>query len=422
MLRIKPLLAALVVVSTSYAVSLNQLVQELKENSPLLKQKDLQVLIEKHKTKTVSSERFGEIDAFGIYNRYEDKRVLYPISPPINPRNLVGAKNQLIGKISYSVPLFTGFALENRVKIGKLKETIAKLDYKLTKNQLIFNLHSLYYTLLSLQKQKKALEVYKQSLDVLYEDVKTAVSVGKKPETDLYKIDYDREKVKAGIKKLESSIQTVEAAIQELVGKKIDFSKVEEPKQQFSEKILQVSADINNLDKLNKVRQLKKIVQSKEKIAKSNYYPKAFLSASAQRNMGADTYKDLWNIKLTLKYDLFDFGKRNHQLLEAKLEEKQVNLKEKQVLLHIKKQLTEAIEKIKSANEEVKAAKKQLKFAEIVEEAEKTKYQQGISDLYNYLYAKAQKFLAESNLYKAYYNREIAVSYLKYILEEYKDE
>ena len=190
-MKVKTVLVSLLVISTSYAVSLNQLISSLKDNSPVLKEKKLQILVEKHKAKATSSERFGEVNIYGIFNRYEDKRILYPISPPINPRNLIGARNQLIGKVSYSLPLFTGFALESKVKIGKIKEAIASLDYGLTQNQLIFNLKSMYYTLLSLIKQQKALYAYKKSLDVLYDNVKTSVELGKKPETDLYKVDYE---------------------------------------------------------------------------------------------------------------------------------------------------------------------------------------------------------------------------------------
>ncbi|NPA53132.1 MAG: hypothetical protein GXO21_00515, partial [Aquificae bacterium] len=50
------------------------------------------------------------------------------------------------------------------------------------------------------------------------------------------------------------------------------------------------------------------------------------------------------------------------------------------------------------------------------------KYETGISDIYDYLHAKAQKYIAESSLYQALYDKEIAISYLKYILEEYKDD
>jgi len=53
---------------------------------------------------------------------------------------------------------------------------------------------------------------------------------------------------------------------------------------------------------------------------------------------------------------------------------------------------------------------------------EKTKYKEGISDLYNYLYAKAQTLLAESSYYTAIYEKQRAIYYLKFILEEYRDE
>jgi len=49
---------------------------------------------------------------------------------------------------------------------------------------------------------------------------------------------------------------------------------------------------------------------------------------------------------------------------------------------------------------------------------EKAKYEEGVSDLYDYLYAKAERFYAEAEYYDAIYSREIAITYLKYLLEE----
>ncbi len=401
------------------AITLDEVIQTALTNNPVLKQKELDVKIQEKRVKQSRADRFGEIDIFGAFNRYEDKRILYPISPPIKPPSIVGAENQTILGVSYTVPLFTGFRLENRIKINQLGKVLKEIQYRLTKNQIIYNIKSVYIKILSLQKQKEAFLEYKKSLKKLYENVEEEVKVGKKAEVDLLKVEYDLKNVEATIEKIKNSIKSLKQALKTLSGREdLDLSNLKEIK--FS-KVPELKS-IKSLDRFKQTQILSSIYRKKINIAKGLYYPQLFLKVSAQRNMGNDEYKDLWQISFNVKYDLFDFGKRKNQYLETVLEEKKSLLKQKDVKLKIKQYITEALNQIKTAEAQIKASKKQLELSKTVEDIEKTKYEEGISDIYHYLLAKSKKYLAESSYYKALYDKELAVSYLKYILEEYKNE
>ncbi|NPA12448.1 MAG: TolC family protein, partial [Aquificae bacterium] len=178
--------------------------------------------------------------------------------------------------------------------------------------------------------------------------------------------------------------------------------------------------DMNNLDTVKKTKLNKEIARKNLQKVKGQYLPKVYLDASLQRNIGNDEYKDLWHIGFSVKYNLFDFGARNSQLIQSKLQLKKALIQQREVELKIKEKLVDAVNRIKTAQAKIKAYKKQIKFAKKVEEVEKVKYEEGVSDLYNYLYAKAQRIMAETSYIQAIYERERAVSYLKYILEEYK--
>ncbi len=406
-------------ISFSYGITLQEIITAAKNNNPVLKQKELDIKIQEAKKKQSKAKRFGQIDIYGSYNKYEDPRILYPISPPLNPLNLVGAENQFIGGISYSVPIFTGFKLKNTVKISKIGKTLKEIQYKLTKNQIIYNIRTIYIKILSLEKQKKAFEEYKKSLEKLYSDVEEGVKVGKKAEVDLLKVEYDIKNTQATIEKLKNSIKALKAGLKTLAGKEdLDLSHLEDIK--LSKNIPLINT--NNLDFIKQAKIQTKIAEKKLNIAKGEYYPQVFFKASAQRNMGNGEYKDLWQISVNIKYNLFDFGLRKNQYIQKALELKKAKLQEKNAYLTLNQKIEEAISQIKTAQSKIKATKKQLQLAKTVEDIEKTKYETGVSDIYDYLHAKAQRFLAESSYFQALYEKEMAISYLKYILEEYKNE
>ncbi len=412
----------MLIFSFSYGITLDELIKEAKKNNPVLKSKRVDIKIKDYEKSEAKSRKFGQINLFANFKRYEDKRLLYPISPPINIRSLAVARNQLVVGAVYRVPIFTGFEIRSKIDISKISEKLKQVEYDLTKNQIIYNIKSVYYQILSLKKQREALIAYKKSLEKLYENIKTAVELGKKPETDLYKVQYRLEEANASIIKVENSINTLKSTLISLVGRDIDLSNVEDVKPEYSSTVFNFKKDINSLETVKKLNLSEKIADKKIRIAKGKYLPSVFLDLSVQRPMGNGYYKDLWYLGFTVNYDLFDFGYRKYNYLKSKLERKKIKYLKRNTVLKINSKIQEAVNNIKTADANLKASKKQLEYAKAVEEAEKAKYQEGTTDLYDYLYAKAQKFLAESKYYQSFYERERAVAYLKYILEEYKDE
>ena len=404
----------------SEAITLKQLIETLKEKNPSLKNSQIEIDISKTEKSEANRKRLGKITLFSTFNRFENDRILYPISPPINPNTIVGAKNQWYLGAKYSLPIFTGFKLERNVDIKDLNEKLTNIKYKLTKNQLIYNLTVLYLKTLSLYKLKKSLLAYQKSLTTLYQNINEMVKLGKKPEVDLLKVKYELESVKAKIEKVNNSIDSLKASIKAIVGdNNLDLSNMEDIKPsdfKYSD------IDINDLDRIKAEDLKEKIGKLKIDVVKSEYYPQVLFNSSFQRNMGNDEYKDLWQVGFLINFNLFDFGVREREYLKAVLQRKAISEEKRKTILEIKSKIKEALNNIKSAEAEVKASEKKLRYAKEVEEIEKTKYMAGVSSLYDYLKAKAYRYQAESDYYTAIYDREIQITYLKYLLEEFKYE
>ncbi|NPA58446.1 MAG: TolC family protein [Aquificae bacterium] len=407
----------------SYGTTLQELIDQAVKNSPLLKEKKVDIKIQEAKKKSIKAQHFGELKARITGTKYEDSRILYPLTPPIDPRRLIGAEHQLITALSYTLPLFTGFELRKNTEIASLGKRLKEIDFLLTKNQLIFNVKSTYLKILELEKSLQALTAYKKSLEKLYEDVELAVKIGRKAEVDLLKINYQLEQAKSEISKVKNSINTLKQTLKYLIGsEEIDLSHLEDVKKTQTIFIPDLNRKIAGLDALKKADLSREIAKRKVDIAKGKYLPRIYLNASAQRNMGNSEYKDLWQIGFLIEFTLFDFGKRKNQYIQSKLEMEKARLLKQNLKLKIKKDIVDALNRIKTAESGIKTAKKQVDYAKMVEETEKAKYEEGVSDMFHLLYAKAQKVKAETEYYRAVYEKERAVSYLYYILEEFKNE
>ncbi len=415
--------ALLLLISGSvYSITLSELISLAAKNSPYIKESHLEKEIYRAEKSSSAAKRFGEVKLFGSFSHYEDKRILYPLSPPINPLTLKGAQNQLITGVSYTLPVFTGFKIKNTVEIAKLKHILSSYRFYLTKNELVFNIRSLYLKTLSLKKQKEAIHSYIQSLNQLQRQLKISVKEGKKPEIDLLKVKYQLEEARSNLQEISQSIESLKFAIKTYVGlKDLDLSQMEEvPLSTFETENLEKK--LKNTLKIKTYTIMEEIASKKIKIQKSEYFPQVYLNVSVQRNMGADAYKNLWQVGIVFDYKLFDFGKRKGEYIKAKLEKQKTAVEKRKAILSLERKVNELINKIKSAEQKINSAKSRIEYAKEVEIAEKVKYEEGATDLYNYLYAKYQKVQADTLLYSSIYERELYITQLKYLLEDFAGE
>ncbi len=395
-----------------YSLTLNQAINLAIKYNPQLNQSEIQVKIQKKRTTQVKATQFGEIDALSMFNKYDADRTLQPLD-----RHHLSDTIFSIGA-QYEVPIFTGFEITENIKISKLSEKLFNISKNLTKNQIIFNVKSIFFEILSLQKQLQAMYDYKASLLRLLKDVNLMVQTGKKPEVDLYKIQYDVKSVDAVIEKLKSGINTLKVALKEVIGKPdLNIAKIEDVN--LTKNFKPQNIEIENLASIKQVETKKKIAEENIKKSKSAYFPHLYLNANSFENYGDGDDINIWNISLNLKFDIFDFGKRKANVQEAELEKQKVEFEKTQIKLKKQKEITDAINRIKTEEANIVAYKNQVKFAKESERIEKLKYTQGVSQIYDYLYAKSRRYLAENRYYSALYKKEQAIAYYDYVIEKY---
>jgi len=405
----------------SYGITIDEAVKKALENNLDIKNQVINEKIAEEGIKKSEATRFGKLDIFANYIDYNSRRVVAPLSPPINPQNLKGSRDIFIPGINYTIPLFTGFNIENQIEISKLNQKLENVRTNLTKNEIAFNVRSVYLKILTLKKQLQAMENYKEAVDKLYNDIEQAYKVGKKPEADLLKVQYQKEAVESTIQQIKNNIDTLNKTLQTLLNTQENIE-VED----ITLKDIDTNLNVDTLLKQYyqdlysyKVLNLQqKIQESKINIAKSDYFPTISLGTIYQRDIGGSVNREDWQIRVMGNLTIFDFGKRKANLLEEKLSLSKVDIQKQKLLLDKEKQLTDALNQIKTADFKVKATEKQLKYAIEVERVERLKYDEGVSSLYDYLYAQSQRYITEASYYEDIYEKQRAIYYLYYVLEK----
>ncbi len=131
---------------------------------------------------------------------------------------------------------------------------------------------------------------------------------------------------------------------------------------------------------------------------------------------GAGAKRELWQAGVSLNLPLFDFGNRSAQLEKAKVGYRIAELNLKNRALKLQSDRIDAKARIAEAKAKVTALKKQLALLKKIEETERIKYHNGVSDMYDLLVAIAKYKRAESDLIGAMYDLTMQKAYLNYIM------
>ena len=415
--------AVLSFISLGFPITLKQAQELALKNYPKIKEFYYLSKSQKELERAAKLQRFGELDLFLKTTIYDDDYLLTPLSRLPNPKNpLPFDGKRIIYGARFKAPLYLGGVLSEKEKIFKLKSQTFKEIKELTEWKVKFFVARAYLGYLALESYEDALKEYLKSLKKLKEDTKAGVEVGKLAPIDLLKIDYELEKVKAKLEAVRNKKEHLLTVLETLTGVKIrkiePYSVSYKPLELSEDELYELALKRNSKIKTQKLTL--KIFKAKEKLTKAKYRPKLLLEGVYTQNHGLKTGKDedVAQASLTLSYPLFDWNKRNHEILSAKLERLSQREKLSEEKLELKREISDAVREIKTLQADIKALKKRLKYAKEFERIEELKYLTGKGDIDHLLLAKAKRYLSEAELRSAYYNWEIAVRKLKTLLEE----
>jgi outer membrane protein TolC len=406
------------------ATTLPELIESGLNNNSLMKKTDLQIELMEAKKAESKAKKFGEVDVVGSYTHYNLPRTLAPIVPSsLSPTSSVNTTEDLFSTgVQYSVPLFTGGALEQQVQIDKLGKKVGESRKKLSREELIYNIRSLYLSALSLQELERSQQTYVEALAKLRDMIVAGVEVGKRAKIDQLKAENDLQGAKGQVLVTQSSLRMLKSTLESLTYKEItSFEPIDVQVSTTGESTFEESS----LDKLERFKlQDLEIAKSDKMIAKvhASSKPQVALAAYAGYNYDLDQIDPfesdgLWQIGLNVKWDVFDFGATSSRVQQAKIAKLQAIADKDATTEGYKKLFANAQNEITKAKANYLTNQSQYNLLQESERIEQARYDVGVSTLNDLLLAKSKTALADSQMIQSKYAYQNGLFYLDYLLE-----
>ena len=415
-----------------FAQSLHSLIDYALKHSTVVKQSKAQMELAAAQREESKAAQFGSIDLVGSYTHFNLPRTLAPLTPASilsDPAGVPTTTNLFGTGVTYSVPLFTGFAQTRQVEMDAIATQLSKSKLSLTQEQLIYNVASLYLSILALQDMSAAQQKHVDALRNLKNIIQKEVSLGKKAQIDLLKAENDLYGNISYMEVIKGNIAITRASLASLVGLEhvgeMKPIKVSVKKPNYS-----VNRLVNEVAQLSKVHiadlNIKKANKGVEK-SKSGLYPQVSLNSyygyNYGENDGSNKYpgdfnsEENWQVGVNAKWTLIDFGKNSAATQKAKIAKMQATFEKEQTLLDLRKSLVEAYEKMKQEYANYQGNLKQYALAKESEKIERVRYKSGVSTINDLLYASSQTQISRAKLIESKYNYQKGKFYMDYLLE-----
>lgn len=461
----KIIFSLLLLVSSIFAMqrelTLNEAINLLKKNSSNIKIAKFNEKIANFKTQIAKSYNYGNLDytlnalrsndagnVFGFklqsreatFGDFGFKDFLTPLggaiygasqgNPPSdmssllqvqpNDLNYPGYRSHFQNKLTYKVPLFTGYKLTQYKVIMQDMEKLSKLDTKKIINEEIYQTKKTFYNISLVENYIKHLKQLKSNIDKLEDIIRAFKSEGYAKDTDILEVEAKKASVLSYLNQARLNRDLAYQYLEFLIGEKVEsISHVSDLAPLPKESIDQM---VEKTIDLKMARLGLKITKENIKLKKSAYYPVigAFGEYStADDKPFNDFFKhDSVTFGAQLKWNLFDGGKKSAEFQEAQVKHMQMaeklSLAKRGLALKIRQIITE----VKSKDYDVKAKEKEFEFTKKVFEQYEGKYKEGLEKISDVLIKHSQEIKALLELLKVKTDRNQKVFELESLLEE----
>jgi len=406
------------------AISLDKLVEQGLANNSLIKKNNLEVELTRLKKDENKASKYGEIDITGSYTHYNLPRTLAPLTPiAIQQNSDIATTQDLFSTgIQYSVPLFTGGALDREVDISSISQKIMQSKKRLDREQLIYNIRSLYLSALSLQDIIKSQRKYLMSLYSLHKIIKKGVDIGRNAEIEILKSKAILQESKGQLEVSKSSLNMIRSNLSSITHI-TKINNIEAPKRKIIVK--NISTNFKKLDDLERFKMQDLEIEKSEKRvfkAKAINKPQVSLNSYIGYNYDIDQIdliesEQLWQVGVNAKLRVFDFGKTSARVQQAKIAKLKAVTKKIEIDEKFKNLIAKAQLEIEIAFIEYETNLSTLNLLKETQRIEEAKYSAEVITLNELLLAKSKTQLAKSKLIQSKYKYQNGIYYLDYLRE-----
>jgi len=403
---------------------------KLINNSNIVKIYQKNIEIQKEKLNQAKAKNYGKVDLEYDYSHLFQNPIMKMHSPqpvaaenagsaPLYPlvyKNVeaqmkVGDKDNFIGMLTFSYPIFTGFAISEAINIEKLNLIKSKLTLSNIKRNLLLNTAKLYSSIYALNQKIKALNEAKKALLSAKEKAKALYEEGLLNKATLDEIDAKYYEIDANIKEVEANKKSLLNTLSYLLNSKISSIG-------SIPKITLIKENILNRPDIKAIKTTLNISQNYIKLAKSTLYPKLYFQAGVKKEanniwLSKNDYQNIDKsfVALSLQYNIFNGGEDKAKINEAKLSKLKAFIYFRDYLKKAKTDYKNDLLILNAFKKRFEAAKSEIKARESYYEYIRAKFDEGLADVTDLNDAIAK--LAESKAKRDYIKSQIFFYTLK---------
>ncbi len=433
---------SLLLASVTYAqsVSFNEVLDLTLKNNKDLKNQQLNTDLAKLNTKTIDSINYGKLSieeeisrtnhSGYVFNSKLSSREAtfddFGFTPSAMTQAMAGQnvipdnlnypddRNNFNTKITYDIPLFTGFKLSNQKDILKLQEKANEIKYNLDKKELTFEVLKAYNSAVvakefvkALQKAKVAITQIVKSADAFHkEGLVTKIDVN---EAKVYELNINSQLIEASnnfelalayLKFLSSDdsisdVESLENVNFEIPEENLLYNQALENRDEIKMQDIQINATKKNID-----------------IANSAYYPSVYSHLEYGFNddkLTLDDEKDYYMALVGINLTLFD-NTRDIEKEKSKIEYAKASLNSEKLKDAIKLELQKTILNLQTKENILKEKIEAKNLANEVLEQSKLLYQNHLISMTTLLSQEANFRKNEALLIQANYEKSLALA------------
>ncbi len=378
------------------------ILHQLEQVSPQLSLDKSNIAASKAGVDKASSEYWGRITLYGKDIHYNNKRLISPLSPPVNLSQIAIDNNQY----SYGANLFLPLDINGKItaKVRKQQHLSEAAQFTLANSrlQLFSQAVFLYRSLQQLSGVRVALKKQHEALRAHYQITETAISVGRSAKVELLRIEAEIKAVEGQLASVNGDDARLRANLAALLNQ-AQYTKFIAQARHTPTRLIQVKEDdLQQRPDIRRFNRLAKAEDESARVAYRDWLPSLSIQANVAGNSGySGEGAGVWSVVGQLDWELWDGGRRMAQINQAKAKIQAVQEQKRLVTNRAKAEFDAAIAGWTASQLQYEAAQAGLQAAIETEKIQSIRYQSGRLSSVDLLDAESALAKARSNLSSA---------------------
>ena len=408
-------------------LTLETAIQEALKTNPSVQVYQKRLALAGLKIKIARTIRWGELTGGAALNKSEDALIATPMTPRRMRTGIQFDDTRWGFDLTYRLPIYLGGKIPLSIDISRLNEISTRLALKRLRAVIRHNVTEVYHAILALNGEEKAVLENLKSLRSVLKHTELAISQGKFPPVDRYKIEYYIQQWTAEEDRIVDQREALKIALQTLMGREnvdadITLAPISLPRKvtplvervtDLYKRALVTRSDLAALE--NQV----KVARKEVGVARADRLPSIYATGVMQTYDGDDiSGTEEWDVGIRLELPIFDAGRRRTQVEAARVKVLEERMRVFELRQKIIKEVGEAVKRVRTTEALIKSYRSQVSLGREVDRVETLKYENGAGDIDDMLQAKARLAYSNSQLAASMYQWLTARSYLNLVLEE----